>query len=97
MLNVKQKIVSFEKEHRIVPKVIGAATALSCGVITVSATDGVGSVDISTVTDSLTSSLTDLVSKVAIACAAVVGAGLTIFGLKWCVKTIKSFFSKIAG
>ncbi len=36
-------------------------------------------VDLSAVTDSMTSSLTDLVSKAALACAAVVGAGLTIF------------------
>lgn len=54
-------------------------------------------VDISAVTDTITSSLSDLVSKAALACAAVVGVGLTIFGIKWVVKTIKGFFSKIAG
>ena len=56
-----------------------------------------GEVDISAVTDAMSSSLTDLVGKAALACAGIVGAGLTIFSLKWIVKTLKGFFGKIAG
>ncbi len=59
--------------------------------------DGTSTVDISAVTDSMTSSLKDLVGKAAIACGGIVAVGLTIFGLKWVVRTLKSFFSKIAG
>lgn len=52
-------------------------------------------VDISSVTTAMTSSLTDLVGKVAIGCAAVVGAGLTIFGIQFAVKKIRGFFVKL--
>lgn len=100
---IKEKIISFEREHRFVPKSVAAVSAVSMALsgvpINASAASGGGSgssIDISSVTDSMTSSLSDLVSKVAVACAGVVGAGLTIFGLKWVVKTVKSFFSKIA-
>ena len=96
---IKKKAIAFEAEHRIVPKIVSvsaaAATALTCSSIGASAEGN--TVDISAVTDSMTASLSDLVSKVAVGCAAIVGAGLTIFGIKWCVKTVKSFFAKIAG
>lgn len=99
---LKTKAVKFESEHRIIPKLVSvsaaATTAMTCAAIGASAETASGnSVDISSVTDAMTSSLTDLVSKVAVGCAAVVGVGLTIFGIKWCVKTVKSFFSRIAG
>lgn len=101
---LKTKAVKFESEHRIVPKLVSvsaaATTAMTCAAIGASAETASGSgnsVDISSVTDAMTSSLTDLVGKVAVGCAAVVGVGLTIFGIKWCVKTVKSFFSRIAG
>lgn len=100
---IKEKIISFEREHRFVPKSVAVVSAVSMALsgvpINASAASGSGSgstVDISAITDSMTSSLSDLVSKVSIACAGVVGVGLTIFGIKWVVKTVKSFFSKIA-
>lgn len=54
-----------------------------------------GGVDISAVTSSLQTNLTDLATKAGVACAAVVGAGLTIFGLKWVVKKVMGFFKVI--
>ncbi|MBP1550345.1 MAG: hypothetical protein J6A05_10110 [Oscillospiraceae bacterium] len=75
---------------------VAAANALMISAFAEGETTGTG-VDISAITDSMTSSLTDLVGKVALACAGVVGVGLTIFGIKWVVRTIKSFFTKIAG
>lgn len=93
--NVKHKVIEFEAEHRIVPKVMGAAAALTIPGVTVSAADGAGSADISTVTESMKTELVSLVGKVAVACAGVVGAGLTIFGIKWAVTKVMSFFRAI--
>lgn len=55
-----------------------------------------GGLDTSAITTSMQSSLTDLVSKAGIACAAVIGIGLSIFAGKWLVTTIKNFFTKVA-
>lgn len=99
-MSIKEKLVQFECEHRVVPKVMGAAAALQLAVIPASAetTTPSGSsskVDISSVTDTITSNLTDLVGKVGLACAGVVAAGLTIFGLKWAVTKVMAFFKAI--
>ena len=92
---IKSNMLAFEAKHRVIPKTIAAVSALQMTAITASAETGSGSVDISAVTDSMTSTLTDLVSKVALACAGVVGAGLTIFALKWAVGKVISFFKAI--
>lgn len=81
---------------KAVPLSISAVAAMNALAISAFA-EGESTVDISAVTNAMTSSLGDLVGKVAIACAGVVGFGLTIFGLKWVIRTIKGFFSKIAG
>ena len=83
---------------KAVPLSISAVAAAQALMISAFAEEaGATTVDISAVTDSMTASLTDLVTKAALACAGIVGVGLTIFGLKWVVKTLKSFFSRIAG
>ncbi len=92
-MEIKNKLLAFEAKHRIVPKVIGAATAFNAVIIPVSAEEN--AVDISTVTDSMATELTSLVGKVAVACAGVVGAGLTIFGIKWAVTKVMAFFRAI--
>ena len=89
---LKEKIVNFEREHRLVPKVISAASALSVASIAAAAE---GTADLDTVTSAMTTSLGELVSKAAVACAGVVGVALTIFGIKWLVKTIRGFFSTV--
>lgn len=91
---LKEKIVNFEREHRIVPKVIAATSALSVASIAAFAEGSMSELD--TVTTAMTSSLTDLVGKAAVACAGVVGVGLTIFGIKWLLKTIRAFFATLA-
>ena len=97
-MSIKEKLVQFESKHRVVPKVMGAAAAFQLAVIPASAetpSGSSGTVDISSVTDTITSNLTDLVGKVGLACAGVVAAGLTIFGLKWAVTKVMSFFKAI--
>lgn len=97
-MSIKEKLIEFECKHRVVPKIMGAAAACQLAVITASAEDVPSSsstVDISSVTDTITSNLTSLVGKVSIACAGVVAAGLTIFGLKWAVTKVMSFFKAI--
>ncbi len=98
IMSIKEKLIEFECKHRVVPKIMGAAAAFQLAVITASAADVPSSsstVDISSVTDTITSNLTSLVGKVAVACAGVVAAGLTIFGLKWAVTKVMSFFKAI--
>lgn len=94
---IKSQALAFEAKHRVIPKTIAAVSAAQLAMVSVSAeTGGSGStVDISTVTDSMTSSLVDLAGKVGIACAGVVGAGLTIFAMRWAVGKVMGFFKAI--
>ena len=80
---------------KFVPVSMAVGTACSALMVSASAADGSSGVDISAVTDSLQSNLTDLATKAALACAGVVAAGLSIFGLKWVVKKIIGFFKVI--
>ncbi|MBP1559719.1 MAG: hypothetical protein J6C96_00525 [Oscillospiraceae bacterium] len=101
-MNMIEKVKASASEVRdcvikkAVPLSISAVAAANALCISASAEEA-GGVDISAVTTSMTTSLIDLVTKAAVACAAVVGAGLSIYGIKWAVKTIRGFFSKIAG
>lgn len=94
---IKSQALAFEAKHRVIPKTIAAVSAAQLAMVSVSAeTGGSGStVDITTVTDSMTSSLVDLAGKVGIACAGVVGAGLTIFAMRWAVGKVMGFFKAI--
>lgn len=98
-MNVKTKVMEVRDcvIKKAVPLSVSAVAAANALMISAFAEGESTGVDISAITDSMTSSLTDLVGKVALACAGVVGVGLTIFGIKWVVRTIKSFFTKIAG
>lgn len=81
---------------KFVPVSMAVGTACTALAVSVSATgDSGSSVDISSVTTSLQTNLVDLATKAGIACAAVVGAGLTIFGIKWVVKKVMGFFKVI--
>lgn len=92
---IKSNVLAFEAKHRVIPKTIAAVSALEMTAITASAETGSGSVDISAVTDSMSTSLADLASKVGIACSGVVGAGLSIFAIKWAVVKVMAFFRAI--
>ena len=92
---IKSKAIAFEVKHKVIPKTIAAVSAFELMSVNASAETGASTVDISTVTDSMTSSLVDLAGKVGVACAGVVGAGLTIFAMKWAVGKVMSFFKAI--
>ena len=53
---LKEKIVNFEREHRIVPKVVGACSALSVASVAAFAAEGSMS-EIDTVTTAMTSAI----------------------------------------
>ncbi|MGN0637961.1 MAG: hypothetical protein ACI4J0_06285 [Huintestinicola sp.] len=91
---IKSKAIAFESKHKLIPKTIAAVSALELMAVNASAETG-STVDISAVTDSMTSSLSDLATKVGVACAGVVGAGLTIFAMKWAVGKVMAFFKAI--
>lgn len=97
---IKSQALAFEAKHRVIPKTIAAVSAAQLAIVSVSAETGEAggsgsTVDISTVTNSMTSSLVDLAGKVGIACAGVVGAGLTIFAMRWAVGKVMGFFKAI--
>ena len=77
---------------------LAVCSTVSCLAMSAFATDGSSSASsaLDTVTSTMTTELTSLVSKGAIAVAGVVGVGLTIFGIKWLVGTLKSFFSRLS-
>lgn len=95
LTEIKSKAIAFEAKHKVIPKTIAAVSALQLMAVNVSAEETGSGVDISTVTSSMTSSLVDLAGKVGVACAGVVGAGLSIFALKWAVGKVMAFFKAI--
>lgn len=92
-----EKIKSSKAFKKTVAMIASASLAVSAMAVNVFAAEGGSSgLDVSSITDSMQSSLTDLVTKAGIACAAVIGVGLSIFAGKWLVTTIKNFFTKVA-
>lgn len=93
---VKNRISSGAK--KVVSIAMGAAVAVSVAAMSAfaetGASGGASSV-YDTVTSSMTTELTSLVSKAGVAIAGVVGVGLVIFGVKWLVGVLKSFFKKL--
>lgn len=79
---------------KIVATVAGACMAVSMLAMSAFA-EGASSV-YDSVTSTLTTELTSLVEKAGVAIAGVVGIGLVIFGVKWLVGVLKSFFKKLA-
>lgn len=94
--DLKSKVIAFEREHRLVPKAIGAASALSLAAFPVSAEESGGTSQVDTVMTAMTTELTSLVGKVAVAAAGIAGVGLTIFGVKWAVGKLIGFFKAIS-
>ena len=92
----KVKSTASKVSKKVLAAVCSASIAVSAIAVNAFAEESSsGGVDISAVTTSLQSNLTELATKAAVACAAVVGAGLTIFGLKWVVQKIIGFFKVI--
>lgn len=94
-----EKIKGSKAFKKTVAIIASASLAVSAMAVNVFASEGGGGssgLDVSSITDSMQSSLTDLVTKAGIACAAVIGVGLSIFAGKWLVTTIKNFFTKVA-
>lgn len=82
---------------KVFAAVCSASLAVSAMAVNAFAAEGGSTgLDVSSVTDTMQSSLTDLVSKAGVACSAVIGVGLSIFAGKWLVTTIKNFFTKVA-
>lgn len=94
-----EKIKGSKAFKKTVAMIASASLAVSAMAVNVFAAESGGTssgLDVSSITDSMQSSLTDLVTKAGIACAAVIGVGLSIFAGKWLVTTIKNFFTKVA-
>lgn len=84
------------RAKKIVVSVMGACMAVSMLAMSAFAESGTSASSVyDTVTNSMTTELTSLVQKAGIAIAGVVGVGLVIFGVKWLVGVLKSFFKKL--
>ncbi len=83
---------------KAVPITVAGVAAMNALAVNAFASEsgGASGLDVDTITSSMQSSLTELVTKAGIACAAVIGVGLSIFAGKWLVTTIKNFFTKVA-
>lgn len=92
---IKNRISSGAK--KVVSIAMGAAIAVSVAAMSAFAEEAGGSASsvYDTVTSSMTTELTSLVQKAGVAIAGVVGVGLVIFGVKWLVGVLKSFFKKL--
>lgn len=90
----KNRISSGAK--KVVSIAMGAAIAVSVAAMSAFAESGTSASSVyDTVTNSMTTELTSLVQKAGVAIAGVVGVGLVIFGVKWLVGVLKSFFKKL--
>ena len=84
------------RAKKIVVSVMGACMAVSMLAMSAFAESGTSASSVyDTVTNSMTTELTSLVQKAGVAIAGVVGVGLVIFGVKWLVGVLKSFFKKL--
>ena len=96
-LSTKVKDVRDCVIKKVVPVTVAVAGTANALMVSAFAAEGDGAgLDVSSITESMQSSLKDLVTKAGVACAAVIGVGLSIFAGKWLVTTIKNFFTKVA-
>lgn len=92
---IKNRVSSATK--KVAAVALSACMAVSMLAMSAFAESGASASGVyDTVTSSMTSELTSLVSKAGVAIAGVVGVGLVIFGVKWLVGVLKSFFKKLA-
>ena len=85
------------RANKIAVSVMSACMAVSMLAMSAFSESGASASGVyDTVTSSMTTELTSLVSKAGVAIAGVVGVGLVIFGVKWLVGVLKSFFKKLA-
>ncbi len=99
--DLKVKAIELEQKHRIVPKVMGAAAALSVSAIPASAADGStganGTVDYSSIVDSLKSGLVEVVNNCIQLSTALIPLMAGVWGLSVMVGYAKKWFHKISG
>lgn len=93
LTSIKNRVSSATK--KVVAVACSACMAVSMLAMSAFAEESASGV-YDTVTSSMTTELTSLVSKAGVAIAGVVGVGLVIFGVKWLVGVLKSFFKKLA-
>lgn len=94
--DLKSKAISFEQKHQIIPKAIGAATAISLAAVPVSA-EGESTVDYSSIADTLKASFVEVVNNVLSIATAIVPLAAGVWGLTIMVGAAKKFFTKITG
>ncbi len=97
--DLKGKVASFETKHKIVPKVMSAALAMSMVAVPVSAeeTTSTTTVDYGSVVDSLKSGLVQVVQNCISLATAMIPLMAGVWGLSVMVGYAKKWFTKISG
>lgn len=98
--DLKVKAIAFEQKHRIVPKVIGAATALTVCAVPASAEETVpnntvSGVDWSSIINTLQGAFTEIINNVVTLATAIIPIGAGVWGLSLIIGYAKSFFKKV--
>lgn len=98
-MNVKEKLtnVKTKVKTRVVPAVISGATAISAMAITACAEAGSGSVDYSSLRDTIKSGFGEVITNCIGMAADIVPLGLGLLGLGKMWDVAKKFFNKSAG
>lgn len=84
-------------KNRAVIAVGSAMMALNTLAISAFAAEGDSTDYVNQAVTSMSTELSSLVGKVAVGAAGLVGVALTLFGIKWAVRHLRSFFNSTAG
>ena len=96
--DLKSRAASFEAKHRIVPKAMGAATAIQLATITVAAEEtvpsGSTSFDYSSILKSLQSGFIEIVNNCISLATAIIPVCVGMWGISLMIGWTKKFFNK---
>ena len=96
--DLKSKAISFEAKHKVIPKAVGVASAITLAAVPVSAeTPASSTVEYSSIADTLKSSMVEVVNNVLNIATAIVPLAAGVWGLTIMVGAAKKFFTKITG
>lgn len=83
-------------KHRIMGAVMSAAMAANAVALNAFAAEGSG-VNYSEIGTALTSGLSECVTGIVSVASTIIPLGVGIYGIGFCVKSVKNMFTKIAG
>lgn len=95
--DLKAKAIDFEAKYRIVPKVMGAAAALTVTAVPASAAEGDSAVNSAEIVNALKSGISDVITNCISVATALIPMAIGLWGLTIMIGYAKRFFTKFAG